>query len=102
MNVLVSHNSLHSPTLQKINEWINALGDLFDSHECPFDDTDELATRLEIWREEYQSNAGAGLIANEKIKVMTYGNEVILICKEETQELIKLTVTPCPMNTEMS
>ena len=88
------HHKLRSLTLLHLLGWIEALDVVLNTDECPFDTNDELAIQLDHWREEFQSNCGNHTVAKEEIKVITYGEEIILICKEETGEYIKLTVTP--------
>lgn len=88
------HYLLRSETLLKTLEWIEALDIVLDTDDCPFDSTDELAMKLEQWKEEFQKNCGNHAVAQEEIKVIIYGEDTILICKEETGEYIKLTVTP--------
>lgn len=92
MNVLLAQSPIKSATLLKIMEWIDAMGKLMDTPECPFNTIDELAMQLERWRHEYQSHCGNESTRKEDIKVMTYQDTVILICKELTGEYIKLTV----------
>lgn len=81
-----------------------ALAPLMDTEDCPFATMDELAMQLESWREEFQRSCGNETTKSEKVLVMTYGEDVILICKQTTGEFIKLTQTEslCPMSIEMS
>lgn len=93
MKVMLAQSPIKSDTLEKMLEWIDVMGDIMNTPECPFNSIDELAMQLEKWRYEYQSNCGNESTRKEDIKVMTYQNTVVLICKELTGEYIKLTVT---------
>jgi hypothetical protein len=85
---------LKSYTLLHLLGWLEALDIILGTDDCPFDDADELATQLEHWRAEFQANSGNHAVKAEEIKVITYGTDTILLCKELTGEFIKLTVIP--------
>lgn len=103
MNIHVEHNHLTSYTLQHLLGWVEALGHLIGTEDWPFESAEELAMQLENWREEFQSINGPGIIGHEEVKVMTYGDQVILMVQETAGEFIKLTLNPIPQwNTAMS
>ena len=102
MKVYMSQNEIKSLTLQHLQGWVEALGDLLDSEDCPFSSNEELALQLDHWKSEFQKQCSLPSVANEVIHVMTYGKEVILICKPETGEFIKLTLIYIPWKIKTS
>ena len=87
-------SSLHSLTIQQLQGWIEALDEILESDDCPFSNANELALQLDHWREEFQRNCPDRHVKKEPVVVITYGNQVILICNQQTGEYIKLTVLP--------
>lgn len=87
-------SKLHSLTILHLQGWIEALGEIMESEDCPFETTNELALQLDHWREEFQKHSGDRHIKKEPVVIITYGDQVILICNQQTGEYIKLTVIP--------
>jgi hypothetical protein len=103
MKILTEKNHLTSLTLLHLEGWLEALAHLIGTEDWPFATTDELAMQLEYWRHEYQLHNSNLIQVKEEIKVMIYGDEVILLCKEVTGEFIKLTLQDlCEPNTAIS
>lgn len=100
MKVLLKETELSSFTMLHLQGWIEALDLILDSEDCPFDTADELAIQLDSWRAEYQRNCGNHSAAQEPILITVYGNEIILVCNQETGEYLKLTVITQPCNQE--
>ena len=95
MKVYLNPSSeLHSQTILHLQGWIEALDEIMDSQDCPFDTTHELAMQLDQWREEFQKNSGDRHVEKEPVVIITYADQVILVCNQQTGEYIKLTVIP--------
>lgn len=95
---------LSSLTLLHLQGWIEAIGHLWDTEDWPFETMDDLAMQLEHWREDFTRINPPRVLPKEDIKVLLYGEEVVLIVKEETGEFIKLTLNtaPCTANLQTS
>ena len=91
MTILMTKTELSSLTIRHLLEWIEALGDLANTPEWPFATLDAMAMQLEKWRAEFQE-INHGMVDTESVKVLTYGEEVILICDEQRGEFIKLDI----------
>jgi hypothetical protein len=77
--------------MKHLMEWVEALGSLLNTSDWPFACLDDVAMQLELWRAEYQE-INAGRVASEAVSILTYGDEVILICDQQTGEYIKLSL----------
>lgn len=89
MNLLIQNNQLSSFTIQHLLGWIESLDFIMGTDDWPFDTMEELASQMEHWRAEFQRE-NRGIIASEKVLVMLYGEEVILIANQETGEYVTL------------
>lgn len=90
MTLHITHNLITGHTLRHLHEWIESIGILANTPDWPFPCLDDLAMQLEMWREEFQ-RINQALVSKESVKVLTYGEAVILLCDERTGEYIKLT-----------
>lgn len=91
MQLLVEHNQLTAYTLKHLLEWLESVSILANTPEWPFGCPDELAQKLEEWREEFQRING-GIVGSEVVKVTLYGDRTILMTEESRGEYIQLTV----------
>lgn len=98
ITITTQKNHITSLTLLHLEGWIESIGHLVDTEDWPFDSIEELALQLEVWRNEFTRINPPHCLPKEDIKVMYYGEETILICKEETGEFIKLTLSACTPN----
>ncbi len=90
MELMLIKSELTGHTLRHLSEWIDSLDVLMNTPDWPFETIDNLAYQLELWREEYQT-INAAMVGHEQVKILTYGEEVILICDEVRGEFIKLS-----------
>lgn len=92
ISIAIDKNHITSLTLLHLEGWIEALGFLINTEDWPFESMNDLAMQLEYWRDYFTRINPPSVLPKEDIKVMLYGQEVILICKELTGEFIKLTL----------
>jgi hypothetical protein len=85
---------LYSLTMLHLQGWMEALEEILETEDCPFENATELALQVDHWREEFQRNCGEPNVKREPVVVITYGNQVILICNQASGEYIKLEVIP--------
>ncbi len=100
MKIYMNHNEIKSLTLLQLQGWLEAIAPMLDSEDCPYATNEELALQLDQWKVLFQKNCKSPAVATEIIHVMVYGKEVILICKPETGEFIKLNLISIPWKTE--
>jgi len=80
----------HSYTIQHLMGWVESLDILADTKDWPFETLDELAMQLEVWRDEFQT-VNSGKESSEPVLVSLYGEEIILVCNQETGEFFTLS-----------
>jgi hypothetical protein len=90
MKLQIETSGLTNPTLMHLEAWLIAIDEhLANDH--VFDDMDQLASQLELWRSEF-CNRESDLQCHwgDQVTVMVYGNEVILISDQRSGEFIKV------------